>query len=133
MAVTPRTTDIIDRRHHPRLTVSILDGFAAKGASSQNAFTAAAESGFWVRARRNRLLADWACDLTDENNQAYLRLLLDADFAKVESKAEEGFLMLKIRNDLMGFGVFLSSQHLKDVCAGFERQAWLERQAKGVQ
>lgn len=108
--------------------MSILDTFAAKGTSSQANFIGKAEEAFWVRARRNHLLADWACDLTDENNQAYLRLLLDADFAKVETSAEEGFLMLKIRNDLMGFGVFLSSEDLKDVCTRFERQAWQERQ-----
>lgn len=108
--------------------MSILDSFTAKGTTSQAEFIGNAEAAFWVRARRNRLLADWTCDLTDENNQAYLRLLLDADFAKVESRAEEGFLMLKIRNDLMGFGVFLSAEALKDVCQRFERQAWLERQ-----
>lgn len=105
----------------------ILDTFAAKASTSQAAFVGNAEETFWVRARRNHLLADWACDLTDENNQAYLRLLLDADFAKVETRAEEGFLMLKIRNDLMGFGVFLTADQMKDVCARFERQAWLER------
>ncbi|MGE5517213.1 MAG: ATPase inhibitor subunit zeta [Bacteroidota bacterium] len=105
----------------------ILDTFAAKASTSQAAFVGNAEETFWVRARRNHLLADWACDLTDENNQAYLRLLLDADFAKVETRAEEGFLMLKIRNDLMGFGVFLTADQMKDVCAWFERQAWLER------
>lgn len=108
--------------------MSILDTFTAKGTSSQANFVGKAEEAFWVRARRNRLLADWACDLTDENNQAYLKLLLDADFAKVETSAEEGFLMLKIRNDLMGFGVFLTPEDLKDVYRRFERQAWLERQ-----
>jgi hypothetical protein len=46
----------------------------------------------------------------------------------VDSKATEGFLMLKIRNDLMGFGIFLSPEELRDVCARFERQALLERQ-----
>lgn len=109
--------------------MSILDTFAAKGTTSQANFVGAAERAFWVRARRNRLLADWACDLTDENNQAYLRLLLDADFAKVETRAEEGFLMLKIRNDLMGFGIFLSPDELKDVYRRFERQALLEHQS----
>lgn len=108
--------------------MSILDSFHAKGTSSEAVFVGDREAAFWVRARRNSLLADWACDLTDENNQAYLKLLLDADFARVESSAEEGFLMLKIRNDLMGFGVFLSAEELKDVCRRFERQAWLERQ-----
>jgi hypothetical protein len=108
--------------------MSLLESFTAKGTSSQAAFVSSAEAHFWVRARRNHLLAEWACDLTGENNQAYLRLLLDADFAKVETTAEEGFLMLKIRNDLMGFGVFLSPEDLKDVCRRFERQAWLERQ-----
>lgn len=108
--------------------MAIVEAFRAKGSTSQAAFVGDREASFWVRARRNRLLADWTCDLTDENNQAYLKLLLDADFAKVESKAEEGFLMLKIRNDLMGFGVFLSAKELRDVCQGFERQAWLERQ-----
>lgn len=106
----------------------IVETFHAKGSTNQASFVADRETAFWVRARRNHLLADWACDLTDENNQAYLKLLLDADFAKVESKAEEGFLMLKIRNDLMGFGVFLSAEDLKDVYQRFERQAWLERQ-----
>lgn len=106
----------------------IVDTFSAKGCTNQVNFVADREAAFWVRARRNRLLADWACDLTDENNQAYLKQLLDADFAKVESKAAEGFLMLKIRNDLMGFGVFLSAEELKDVYERFERQAWLERQ-----
>lgn len=86
------------------------------------------EAEFWIRARRNHLLADWACDLTDENNQAYLKLLLDTDFAKAETTAAADFLMLKIRNDLMGFGVFLSAEELREVCRRFERQAWLERQ-----
>ncbi len=108
--------------------MSIVDTFHAKGSTSQAAFVAGREASFWVRARRNKLLAEWACDLTDEDNQNYLKLLLDADFAKVESKATEGFLMLKIRNDLMGFGIFLSPGELSDVCARFERQALLERQ-----
>lgn len=108
--------------------MSVLDAFSAKSGNSQAGFVHDSEAGFWIRARRNRLLADWTCDLTDEDNQAYLRLLLDADFAKVESKAVEGFLMLKIRNDLMGFGVFLSAQDIKDVCLRFEQQAWQERQ-----
>jgi hypothetical protein len=106
----------------------IVETFGAKASTSQANYVAHSEAAFWVRARRNRLLADWACDLTDENNQAYLKLLLDADFAKVNSTAKEGFLMLKIRNDLMGFGVFLSAEELKEVCERFERQAWLERQ-----
>ena len=85
--------------------------------------------GTWIRARRNQLLAKWACDLTDEDNQNYLKLLLDADFARVSTTAAEGFLMLKIRNDLMGFGIFLSSAELRDVCSRFERQAMLEHQS----
>lgn len=110
--------------------MSLLNTFSAKGGSSQAGFVHGREAEFWMRARRNHLLADWACDLTDENNQAYLKLLLDADFAKVETRAAEGFLMLKIRNDLMGFGVFLSAEELQDVCHRFERQAWLEQQPK---
>lgn len=105
---------------------SLLDTFGAKGLTSQVNFVNENEAAFWIRARRNQLLAKWACDLTDEDNQAYLKLLLDADFARVSTTASEGFLMLKIRNDLMGFGVFLSSAELKDVCARFERQALVE-------
>lgn len=95
----------------------------AKGATSQRDFVSQSEREFHVRARRNRLLADWTCDLTDEDNQAYLRLLLDVDFAKVESADAMEFLLVKILNDLMGFGVFLPMTALKDVYARFESQA----------
>lgn len=105
----------------------ILDTFHAKGLTSQIVYRNADEAAFWVRARRNRLLAGWVCDLTDEDSQNYLRLLLDADFARVSTSAIEGFLMLKIRNDLMGFGIFLSPAELREVCQRFEQQAWLER------
>jgi len=108
--------------------MSIVDTFHAKASTNQATFVADREAPFWVRARRNKLLAEWVCDLTDEDNQNYLKLLLDADFAKVDSKATEGFLMLKIRNDLMGFGIFLTPDQLVDVCARYERQALLERQ-----
>jgi len=107
--------------------VAILETFHAKGATSQAAYRSQDEAAFWIRARRNRLLAGWACDLTDEDSQNYLRLLLDADFARVSTSATEGFLMLKIRNDLMGFGIFLSPAELKDVCRRFEQQALLEQ------
>lgn len=97
--------------------------FDAKGATSQANFVNREESLFWVRARRNRLLADWACDLTDENNQAYLRVLLDIDFAKVETADAVNFLLVKIRNDLMGFGVFLPMKDIEEVYRRFEHQA----------
>ncbi len=106
---------------------TLLETFAAKAATSQTGYVHDSETVFWTRARRNRLLAQWACDLTDNDTQTYLRLLLDADFARVESKAAEGFLLLKIRNDLMGFGVFLTARQIREVCAEFEQQALLER------
>ena len=106
---------------------SLLETFAAKGRTSEITYTSRDETRFWIRARRNRLLAQWACDLTDEDNQNYLKLLLDADFATVETSATEGFLMLKIRNDLMGFGIFLTPDQLNEVYRDFERQAMLER------
>lgn len=98
----------------------------AKGATSQANFVNRQEALFWVRARRNKLLADWACDLTDENNQAYLRVLLDVDFAKVGSDDAVAFLLVKIRNDLMGFGIFLPLAEIEDVHRRFETQARLE-------
>lgn len=107
--------------------MSILETFHAKGLTSQAAHRHESEAAFWVRARRNRMLAEWVCDLTDEDKQNYLRLLLDADFAKVSTQATEGFLLLKIRNDLMGFGIFLPADEMKDVCERFHRQAWLDQ------
>lgn len=101
----------------------------AKGATSQANFVNREEAMFWVRARRNRLLADWACDLTDENNQAYLRVLLDIDFAKVETSDAVAFLLVKIRNDLMGFGVFLPVGEIEEIYRRFERQARAELRA----
>lgn len=98
----------------------------AKGATAQASFVNRQEALFWVRSRRNKLLADWACDLTDENNQAYLRVLLDVDFAKVESEDAVAFLLVKIRNDLMGFGIFLPMAEIADVYRRFETQARLE-------
>ncbi|MBI3444435.1 MAG: DUF1476 family protein [Magnetospirillum sp.] len=107
---------------------SLLETFAAKGRTSEASFTNRDEARFWLRARRNKKLAQWTCDLTDEDNQNYLRLLLDADFASVETAATESFLMMKIRNDLMGFGIFLSPAQLAQVCADFEQEAMLEQQ-----
>lgn len=98
----------------------------AKAVTSQVKFLHQQEEAFWVRARRNRLLADWACGLTDDDSQAYLRLLLDIDFAKAESHDAEAFMLVKIRNDLMGFGVFLPMTELEEMCHRFERQARLE-------
>lgn len=100
----------------------------AKGMTSQMNFVANQEAGFWARARRNQMLARWFSDLTDENDQSYLKLLLDADFAKVETREAELWILVKIRNDLKGFGVFLPMAELRDVSLRFERQAWLERQ-----
>lgn len=100
-----------------------LDAYGAKAGASQAAFVHGREAAFWLRARRNRLLADWTCDLTDENNQAYLRLLLDEDFARW---GDDAFLMVKIKNDLMGFGVFLTDAQLAEVCQGLERQVLAE-------
>lgn len=108
---------------------SWLDAFQAKGGASQTAFVRGREAAFWVRARRNRLLAEWTCDLTDENNQAYFRLLLDEDFARRDS--DDGLLLVKIRNDLAGFGVFLTDWQLREVRDAFERQAWAEREQMG--
>ncbi|CAA7616092.1 conserved hypothetical protein [Magnetospirillum sp. LM-5] len=99
----------------------------AKGATSQVNFIANQEAAFWVRARRNRLLAEWFSDLTDEDSQSYLKLLLDEDFARVESREAERWILLKIRNDLLGFGVLQSLDDLRDRFQRFERQAWLER------
>jgi hypothetical protein len=100
-----------------------LDAYGAKAGASQAAFVHEREAAFWLRARRNRLLADWACDLTDENNQAYLKLLLDEDFARW---GDDAFLMVKIKNDLMGFGVFLTEAQLAQVCEEFERRVLTE-------
>lgn len=102
--------------------MSFEDMMSGKGLVSQNRFIHEHEAQFWVRARRNRMLADWTCDLTDESNQAYLRLLLDEDFAR----RDEGILLLKIKNDLAGFGVFLSMAEIQDVCRRFEQQALIE-------
>lgn len=99
----------------------------AKGITSQYNFIANQEGAFWVRARRNRLLAQWFSDLTDEDVQSYLKLLLDADFAKVETREAERWILIKIRNDLMGFGIFLTLQQLEDVRHLYELQARLER------
>ncbi|OAN51480.1 ATPase inhibitor subunit zeta [Magnetospirillum moscoviense] len=99
----------------------------AKGATSQVNFIANQEAAFWVRARRNRLLAEWFSDLTDADSQSYLKLLLDEDFARVESHEAERWILLKIRNDLLGFGVVQSLDDLRDRFQRFERQAWLER------
>ncbi len=99
----------------------------AKGVTSQHSFINAQETAFWVRARRNRLLAEWFSDLTDENSQSYLKLLLDADFARIATHAAEQWILVKIRNDLMGFGVFLSTADLQDRLERCERQAWLEQ------
>lgn len=101
----------------------------AKGATAQANFVNRQEAEFWIRARRNKLLADWACDLTDENNQAYLRVLLDVEFAKAESTDAVSFLLVKIRNDLMGFGVFLPMAEIEDAYRRFETQARLEHVA----
>jgi hypothetical protein len=106
---------------------SIIEAFNAKGKLSQSGFVSQSEAAFWVRARRNKLLAQWTCDLTDEDNQAYLRLLLDADFAKISTAEGENFLLLKIKNDLMGFGVFLSTEQLNQIFEHFELQAWREQ------
>lgn len=105
---------------------SFLQTIAAKGATSQSAFVADREGPFWVRARRNALLARWACDLTDDDTQNYLRLLLDVDFAMAQTTETERFLLVKIQNDLMGFGVFLTMDQMKDVLDRFQKQAWLE-------
>ncbi|OAN46501.1 hypothetical protein A6A04_20625 [Paramagnetospirillum marisnigri] len=105
----------------------LLHTVEAKGATSQMNFIAGQEAAFWVRARRNRLLADWFSDLTDENVQSYLRLLLDADFAKVESREAEQWILTKIRNDLMGFGIFLTPEQMRDQLRRCETQALLER------
>lgn len=98
----------------------------AKGVTSQFNFIAGQEAAFWVRARRNHLLADWFSDLTDEAQQTYVRLLLDADFAKVESREAEEWILLKIRNDLMGFGVFLNMEQLREVAERCRQRAWRE-------
>jgi len=111
--------------------MTLLDTFHAKGNTSQSVFQQRNEAEFWVRARRNHKLAVWTCDMTDEDSQNYLRLLLDADFARVETRAVEGFLMLKIRNDLMGFGIFLSPEQLCEVRNRFEQEAWREIAQEG--
>lgn len=103
--------------------MSYQDAMSAKGQVSQNRFIHEHEMRFWLRARRNKMLAEWTCDLTDESNQAYHRLLLDEDFARREN---DGFLLLKIKNDLAGFGVFLSMAEIEDVCRRFEDLALVE-------
>lgn len=99
----------------------------AKGVTSQFNFIAGQESAFWIRARRNHLLAQWFSDLTDESQQAYVQLLLDADFARVQTRESEAWILIKIRNDLMGFGVFLSLEQLREVAERCRLQAWQER------
>ncbi|WP_142847872.1 ATPase inhibitor subunit zeta [Telmatospirillum sp. J64-1] len=99
----------------------------AKGSTSQAKFVNEREAEFWVRARRNRLLAEWACGLTDESSQNYLKVLLDIDFAKAGDHDREDFLLVKIRNDLMGFGVFLPLSEIRDMLERFEEQARREK------
>ena len=98
----------------------------AKGITNQFSFIANQEGAFWIRARRNRLLANWFSDLTDENDQSYLKLLLDTDFARVESHEAESWILTKVGNDLRGFGIFLSRHQLRDVFHHCELQARLE-------
>ncbi|MGE5547160.1 MAG: ATPase inhibitor subunit zeta [Solirubrobacterales bacterium] len=106
---------------------TFLQTMHSKGSTAQAAFVAEQEGAFWVRARRNRLLAEWACDLTDDDSQNYTRLLLDVDFAKAASPETTDFLLVKIRNDLMGYGIFLSMEQMRDEFDRVQRQAWLER------
>ena len=100
----------------------------AKGITSQFSFVAGQEEAFWLRARRNHLLAEWFSDLTDESQQTYVRLLLDADFARVETREAEKWILVKIRNDLMGFGIFLGMEQMREVADRCWKQAVLERQ-----
>jgi hypothetical protein len=102
----------------------------AKGVTSQFNFIAGFEAAFWVRARRNHLLAEWFSDLTDESQQTYVKLLLDADFARMETRETENWVLTKIRNDLMGFGIFLSMEQMREVAERCRQRAWQERQGK---
>lgn len=103
---------------------NFLQTMSAKGSTAQAAFVSEREAEFWVRARRNRLLAEWACNLTDDDQQNYTRLLLDVDFAKAQTAETEDFLLVKIRNDLMGFGVFLSTAQLRQEFDRCSQTAW---------
>jgi hypothetical protein len=99
-------------RHQTDRYIAAVD---AKGAVSQAGFVSAQEAPFWRRARRNRRLAEWFSDLTDAHEQSYLRLLLDEDFARSETDAAERWILLKIKNDLMGYGVFLNDAEMAEV------------------
>lgn len=109
----------------------LVHALQSKGISSQLTFIAGQEAAFWVRARRNHLLAEWFSDLTDEHQQNYVRLLLDADFAKVETREAESWILTKIRNDLMGFGIFLTMEQMREVAERCRLRAWQERQGQG--
>jgi len=102
---------------------SFLDAVRAKGLASEFAAVAADDRAFRIRAKRNRLMAEWVADLTDESDSSWFRLLLDIDFARQEGPEADRFLLLKIRNDLMGFGVFLSEAALAQSFAGFRETA----------
>lgn len=106
--------------------MSVLERMKDKGDALILAFVSDQERAFRRRAGRNRRLAEWACDLTGEDGQAYRRILLDAEFARNETAFAEWFVLEKIRNDLAGYGIKMPAGSLEDVARRLEADAAAE-------
>lgn len=101
----------------PFISNEYVETVTAKGVVSQLNHVSKSEEDFWKRAARNKKLATWFSSLADSSEESYLKLLLDEDFAKVESHKAEEWILHKIKNDLMGYGIFLTEDQIKSLAA----------------
>lgn len=103
-----------------------LSTMGAKRATSEYQHVAAAEESFYIRARRNKLLAQWVCHTTNRSidSAKYLIELIDAD---LDHGIDDNLMIQKITSDLKLFGVHYSNDEMRKLLSSFELQARLEK------
>jgi hypothetical protein len=104
--------------------VSTMD---AKKSTNEFNYIMEQENEFYIRARRNKLLGNWAAyklGLNSREIPRYVSAIIDIDLS---SHTTNSSVIEKVVTDLKGVGVYFTLEEMQSLLGDFEKQARLER------
>lgn len=106
-----------------RLPDTFLATVASKGATAVGDFMHRQASDFRLRARRNKLLAQWAAPKLGRDPVEYLRYVIDADFTDGD---KDDAIITMLLNDFGKYGIAVDEAGIRSHVGRFAAQARME-------
>lgn len=99
----------------------------AKKSTNEFNYIAQQENEFYIRVRRNKLLANWAAHmlgLPSNHIPQYINDIIDSDLSSNKTNSS---MIDKVISDLLKIGISFSCEEMQKLLVDFENQARLER------